>query len=235
MSNLVTPRVEQCCIIKFLMKEKVKPAEILHRFNAQYGEGTLSCVSALICTMIFPKALKSLRPTACSCSANIYMLHDHLSRQWVVFGKWGKLQCIIIASSWTCWNRYPWTLDVQGTACPVVPKCVTVWPEGELCCCVCRTSASVSVGGWRETPLELTVTCDETWVHFFTPVSKQPSMKWHYSKLVHSDVYQAFWKTRPVKLQWRLSYRMTTLVYPTANLTKRSLVTMDWEIKNHRA
>jgi hypothetical protein len=41
-SDLVIPSVEQCCIIKFLMKEKVKPAEILCKLNAQYGEETLS-------------------------------------------------------------------------------------------------------------------------------------------------------------------------------------------------
>jgi hypothetical protein len=44
-SDLITPCVEQCCIIKFLVKEKVKPAEILHRLNAQYGEETLSHAS----------------------------------------------------------------------------------------------------------------------------------------------------------------------------------------------
>jgi hypothetical protein len=44
-SDLVTPCVAQCCIIKFLVKEKVKPAEVLHRLNAQYGEETLSHAS----------------------------------------------------------------------------------------------------------------------------------------------------------------------------------------------
>jgi ABC-type Fe3+-citrate transport system substrate-binding protein len=45
MSDLVIPSVEQHCIIKFLLKEKVKPAEILPRLNAQYGEEILSCAS----------------------------------------------------------------------------------------------------------------------------------------------------------------------------------------------
>jgi hypothetical protein len=38
----VTPSAEQCYIIRFVVKEKVKPTEILHGLNAQYGEGTLS-------------------------------------------------------------------------------------------------------------------------------------------------------------------------------------------------
>jgi hypothetical protein len=44
-SDLVTPSIEQYCIIKFLVKENVKSAEILHRLNPQYGEETLSFVS----------------------------------------------------------------------------------------------------------------------------------------------------------------------------------------------
>lgn len=34
--------VKQRCIIKFLVKEKVKPAEVLRRLEAQFGEQTLS-------------------------------------------------------------------------------------------------------------------------------------------------------------------------------------------------
>jgi hypothetical protein len=45
-SDLVTPNVEQCCIIRFLAKENMKPAEILQRLNAQNGDETLSCGSA---------------------------------------------------------------------------------------------------------------------------------------------------------------------------------------------
>jgi hypothetical protein len=41
--NFVTMSVKQCCTSKFLVKEKVKPAEILHGLNAQYREETLSC------------------------------------------------------------------------------------------------------------------------------------------------------------------------------------------------
>jgi hypothetical protein len=37
-SDFVTPSVEQCCVIKFPVKEEVKLAEILHRLIAQYGE-----------------------------------------------------------------------------------------------------------------------------------------------------------------------------------------------------
>jgi hypothetical protein len=43
---LIILSVEEQCIIKFLVKEKVKPAEILHALNAHCGEQTLSYQSA---------------------------------------------------------------------------------------------------------------------------------------------------------------------------------------------
>jgi hypothetical protein len=43
-SDLVFPSAEMGRMMKFLVK--VKPAEILHRLNAQYGQETLSHESA---------------------------------------------------------------------------------------------------------------------------------------------------------------------------------------------
>jgi hypothetical protein len=40
-SDFVTPIEEQRCIIKFLVKKKVKQAEILRRLTTQFGEETL--------------------------------------------------------------------------------------------------------------------------------------------------------------------------------------------------
>jgi hypothetical protein len=44
-SDPVTSVEEQCCIIKFVVKGKMKPAEILCKLNIQYGEETVSCAS----------------------------------------------------------------------------------------------------------------------------------------------------------------------------------------------
>jgi hypothetical protein len=38
---LVIPNVKQCFAIKFLLKQEVKLAEIVHRLSARYGEVTL--------------------------------------------------------------------------------------------------------------------------------------------------------------------------------------------------
>jgi hypothetical protein len=94
------------------------------------GEGeTLSYVSVCDSYSVFPKALGSLRPTTCSCSANICTLHEHLSHQRPDFGKWGDLQCIILHLTVEVLDvvkPLSIKLNVQGTMCPVVPKCVNV-------------------------------------------------------------------------------------------------------------
>jgi hypothetical protein len=41
----VAHSVDQHCISRFIIKEKVKPAEVLHSLNAQNGEETLSYAS----------------------------------------------------------------------------------------------------------------------------------------------------------------------------------------------
>jgi hypothetical protein len=56
--DLVTGSIEQCCIIQFLEKGEVKPAEILHRLNTQCGVETLSCQVTMIATESFLKAIK---------------------------------------------------------------------------------------------------------------------------------------------------------------------------------
>jgi hypothetical protein len=57
-SDLVIPSAEQRCIIKLLVHEKVKPAEILRRLKIKHGEETLSCANCLICGISFLKAVK---------------------------------------------------------------------------------------------------------------------------------------------------------------------------------
>jgi hypothetical protein len=65
-SEVVTPRIEQCCIIKFLVKESVKPAEILHRLNTQYGEETPSHASVCDWHSKFADGCKGVQYTAVS-------------------------------------------------------------------------------------------------------------------------------------------------------------------------
>jgi hypothetical protein len=65
-SDPVTPSVEQRCITKFLVKDKVKPAAILHWLSAQYGERTLSHASACGWYSEFSEGHKEVQDTAVS-------------------------------------------------------------------------------------------------------------------------------------------------------------------------
>jgi hypothetical protein len=116
LSDLVIPSVEQCSIIIFLVKEK--PAEILCRLNAQYGEETAVC------------------------NVNIGHLRELILGNW-----WITVHDIASNSGVLEALRQLPTLIVQESVCPVCPKNVNIWPEGTACCCVCRTSALVCVGG----------------------------------------------------------------------------------------
>jgi hypothetical protein len=65
-SDHVTPSIKQRCIIKFLVKEKVKPADILHKLNAQYGEKTLSRASVYDWYDKFSEGREEVQDTAVS-------------------------------------------------------------------------------------------------------------------------------------------------------------------------
>jgi hypothetical protein len=93
---------------------------------------------------------------------------------------------------WKCWNKYPWTLDVQEGVCPhlVGPKDFNTQPEG----------AGVAVYvHWFELDvnifLEWIVTCDVLWVHYFTPELKWSCMYGisHTQKIKDTTVSQIFW------------------------------------------
>jgi len=52
--------VEQCIIIKFLMKEGCKPSEICSRLKRQYGEKTLSHVRVCKRSSMFKKGRETV-------------------------------------------------------------------------------------------------------------------------------------------------------------------------------
>jgi hypothetical protein len=60
-SDLVSPSVEQRCIIIFLVKEEMKPAEILCRLIEQYGEEALSRANVSDLCSKFPKGHKEVK------------------------------------------------------------------------------------------------------------------------------------------------------------------------------
>jgi hypothetical protein len=79
--------------------------------------------------------------------------------------------------SWKCCNSSSLAFIVQGSMCLVPPRNVNIWPGGAACCCVCQHLHQFELEG--NTSLAWTVTCDEIWVHYFIPVSKQSSIERH--------------------------------------------------------
>jgi hypothetical protein len=75
--------VDQHCIIRFIMKEKVKPEEILHSLNAQNGEETLSYANVCDCYCKFSEGRKEvwnllhahIQPAAV-CDINIHHIEE---------------------------------------------------------------------------------------------------------------------------------------------------------------
>jgi hypothetical protein len=65
-SDLVTPSAEQCYLIIFTVKEKVKPAEILPRLNARYRDETMSHASIYDGHIRFFECCKEVQDTAIS-------------------------------------------------------------------------------------------------------------------------------------------------------------------------
>jgi hypothetical protein len=73
-SDLVTPSVEEHCIIRFPVKEKEKTA-VLHRLNAEYGKETRSHTNVYDWYNKFSEDCEEVSNlTTCSHSANSCML-----------------------------------------------------------------------------------------------------------------------------------------------------------------
>lgn len=90
-SGLIIYSVGQCCIIRFLVKEKVKPAEIHYELNVQYGKEMLPCSSACGLYRKFSEDCKEIRnllhvriqPTAVCCVNICLMKELILGNKWI--------------------------------------------------------------------------------------------------------------------------------------------------------
>jgi hypothetical protein len=77
-SDIVTPSVEQCCVIKLLVKKEVKPVEILCRLNAQCEEEILSYAKfIMIYTKSFLKTIRNSRTYCMLMLASKLMMNSH--------------------------------------------------------------------------------------------------------------------------------------------------------------
>jgi hypothetical protein len=115
-SNLAFLSVEQRCIIKFLVKEKVKPAVILRMLNVQYGYDTLSSAGVPPHALVHPIADRRIAERAITCNSGISI---------------GSVETIIHEQFLFKKIRLVRSINVK------------ILPEWATCYCVCRTCAPV--------------------------------------------------------------------------------------------
>lgn len=173
--------VEQRIIIKFLVCENVKPAEIYRRLHAQFGEATLSWSRVKVWCNEFKQGRERVanqahprRPRTSVTNENIARVRELIERdrRFTVLQiseelgvSYGSVQSIIrkqlgfrkISARWV-----PRLLnDDQKAARVRISQLLRTRFEEE-----------------GEAFLHKIVTCDETWVHHYTPESKRASMEW---------------------------------------------------------
>jgi hypothetical protein len=171
-SNLTTPSVEQCCIIKFLMKEKVKPAKILCRLNAHsVGKRPCPVWISVIGTMSFPKAIKKSQIYHMLKFSHPLYATWTLSCQRDDFGKW--VNWVHYFSPESKWSSMEW--HHKGSPPPKNFKT--------------QLARSWQVGFGIQNG-------DSCWFSS----NRITINAQYYSNLVHSDVYQTFRKNTHGKL-----------------------------------
>jgi hypothetical protein len=145
-SDPVTPSVEQNCIIRFLVKEKLQPAEIIHKLYAQYGEQTLSCASVYDWYNKFSDGCKKVSnlPHTLMFSQQLYVIH-HIKDLILGNRNIASNSGVSAGSVETIIHEH---LLFKEVCAQWGPKDVNVRPEGSACCCVCQTSALALT--WRE-------------------------------------------------------------------------------------
>lgn len=171
--------VEQCIIIKFLVCENVKRAKIYHRLHAQFGEAILSWSRVKVWCNEFKQGRECVAnqahphcPRTSVINENIAHVRELIEwdRSFTVFQiseelgvSYGSVQSIIrkqlgFRKISACWVPRLLNDDQKAARVRISQLLRTRFEEGEAF-------------------LHKIVTCDETWVHNYTPESKRASME----------------------------------------------------------
>ncbi|XP_057658478.1 histone-lysine N-methyltransferase SETMAR-like [Diorhabda carinulata] len=193
----VPPSIAQRIVIKFLAAEGVKPAEILRRLTAQFGEKTLSRARVFAWHKQFVEGRERVeneshdrRPRTSITAGNIDSV-----RQLVEGDRRLTTSDIAIKVGISYGSTYSILSEELGyrkVCARWVPRLLTVDQKLNRFQVCKRLLARFREEG--DPFLSHIVTCDETWVHHYTPESKQASMEWRKKG-----------ETGPVKAKSRLS------------------------------
>lgn len=152
-SDLATPNVEQCCIIKFIMKEWFP-----QKFFVGYMRSMVNKPCQTQLSMIGTTFSRGHKDCSNRSQASVQPRTVHNENMW--HAEKLSLQNIQIPvyywihqwnKCWTCWNNYPWALNVHESVGLAGPKDADIQPEGAACWCVCQTSALPWTGA-KHTP-----------------------------------------------------------------------------------
>lgn len=177
----VPPSIAQRIVIKFLAAEGVKPAEILRRLTAQFGEETLSRARVFAWHKQFVEGRERVeneshdrRPRTSITAGNIDSV-----RQLVEGDRRLTTSDIAIEVGISYGSTYSILSEELGyrkVCARWVPRLLTVDQKLNRFQVCERLLARFREEG--DPFLSHIVTCDETWVHHYTPESKQASMEW---------------------------------------------------------
>lgn len=213
----VPPSIAQRIVIKFLAAEGVKPAEILRRLTAQFGEETLSRARVFAWHKQFVEGRERVeneshdrRPRTSITAGNIDSV-----RQLVEGDRRLTTSDIAIEVGISYGSTYSILSEELGyrkVCARWVPRLLTVDQKLNRFQVCERLLARFREEG--DPFLSHIVTCDETWVHHYTPESKQASMEWRKKG-----------ETGPVKAKSRLS---AGKVLATVFFDQRGLLHLDF-------
>lgn len=193
----VVPTVAQRIIIKFLTNEGVKPSEIFVRLTTQFGDKTLSRSQVYDWVNKFKGGRETVeneshnrRPRTSLTNENICAVRELLEndRRLTI----DEIASEVGISHGSVHSIVTEHLGFRKICARWVPRLLTLdqkQTRRDICQRLLNRLEREGNGF-----LNRIITCDETWVHHYTPESKMASMEWR-----RKD------ETRPVKAKTRLS------------------------------
>jgi len=193
----VRPSVAQRIIIKFLANEGVSATEILGRLRAQFGENTLSRTQVFDWHKKFRDGRSTVENEAHRRRPRTSVTDDHIRTVKDLIAEDRRINVREIASEVGISYGSVETiirdhLNLSKVSARWVPRLLTD-QQKQIRKEVCERHL-VRHSQEGDDFLTRIVTCDETWVHHYTPESKQASKEWRKKK-----------EAPPVKARTRLS------------------------------
>lgn len=174
-------KVEYRAVIKFLTKEGIAPGEINERLQVVYGTNAPSYSTVKFWARQFKCGRESLdddprsgRPVEVTGDDMVEKVEDLIMENNRLTKK--QLAGILNISTDSVLRILHEKLDMNRVSCRWVPRMLTVENKRQR-----RAAAIEFLDMCKADPdkfFRRIVTCDETWIHYYDPETKQQSMQW---------------------------------------------------------